>query len=111
MRLSPADFNAAVSPDEFRHHWNNYLRRNDVLIVYHQRTCQLLQHIKASQPRCLVLKSIFGNWRDGIHSLEELMAIEGVTLPNAEDNSRAHQRLDMAIAMVEHLRTRYGQLP
>ncbi len=121
MRLSAADFDAAASQDEFRRRWNQFLRRGDVLIVYHNRTFQLLQHLEAvmhrgatqgrAQPRCLVLKSIFGKWQAGFHSLEELMAAEGVTLPSGKDKSRADQRLGMAVAMVEHLRTRYGKLP
>lgn len=110
MRLSAADFDAAVSKDEFCDRWSHFLRRNDVLIVYHQRTYQLLRHIEASQPRCLVLKSIFGRWRAGFRSLEELMAVEGVTFPTSEDESRANQRLGMAVALIEHLRTRYGNL-
>jgi len=110
MRLSAADSGAAVSVVEFRRRWDQFLRRNDVLIVYHHRTYQLLRHIEASQPHCLVLKSIFGKWQAGFHSLEELMAAEGLTLPTAEDKSRASERLEMAIAMVEHLRTRYGKL-
>ena len=109
MRLSPADFDAAVSQDEFRRRWNHFLRPGDVLIVYHHRTDQLLRHVEASQPRCLVLKSIFGKWRTGFHSLEELMAVERVTIPAAEGKSRANRRLDMAVAMVEHLRTRYTE--
>ncbi|MBP90703.1 MAG: hypothetical protein CMJ64_28990 [Planctomycetaceae bacterium] len=111
MQLSAVDFDGAVTHDEFCHRWNHFLRRDDVLIVYHRRTYQLLQPINACQPRCLVLKSIFGNWRDDIHSLEELIAVEGVTLPTSEKKSRADQRLDMAVAMVEHLRTHYGKLP
>ena len=103
MRLSAADVDAAVSRDEFCRRWKRFLRRNDVLIVYHNRTYQLLQHIGASQPRCLVLKSIFGKWQTGFHSLEELMASEGLSLPPAEPNTRANQRLDMAVALVEHL--------
>jgi hypothetical protein len=109
MRLSAADFDAAVSPDEFCQRWNHFLRRNDVLIVYHQKTYQLLQPIAASRPRCLILKSICGKWRAGVHSLEELMAVEGVAFPTSEDKSRATQRLGMAVALTEHLRTRYGK--
>jgi DTW domain-containing protein YfiP len=110
MRLSAADFDDALSPEEFRQRWSHFLRRHDVLIVYHRRTYQLLGNIQALQPRCLVLKSIFGNWRSGLQSLEELMALEGLAVPTAERNSRANQRLDMAVLMVEHLRTHYGQL-
>jgi hypothetical protein len=58
-----------------------------------------------------VLKSIFANWRAGIQSLEELLAVEGVARPAAADRSRASQRLAMAVALVEHLRMRYGKLP
>ena len=110
IRLSAADFDDAVSRHEFCHRWNHFVDRNDVLIVYHHRTYQLLRHIGASQPHCLVLKSIFGKWRAGFRCLEELMAIEGLTLPSCEHKSRANQRLDMALASVEHLRTRYGKL-
>ncbi len=110
MRLSTADFEGAVSLDEFGEKWNRFLHRNDVLIVYHQRTGRLLRHIDTPQPRCLVLKSIFGKWQTGFHSLEDLMAVEQVTLPTFGDGSRADQRLAMAVAMVEHLRLRYGKL-
>ena len=111
MRLSSGDFDAAVSQDTFCHRWNHFLRRRDVLIVYHQRTCQLLRNVEASQPRCLVLKSIFSNLRVGFHSLEELVAVEEVTLPPSKNQSRAKQRLDMTVALVEHLRTRFGKQP
>ncbi len=108
MRLTAADIAAAVSLDEFRSRWNRFLHRNDVLIVYHQRTYQLLRHIGASQPRHLVLKSIFRNWQTSFRSPEELMALEGLTPPTAEGKSRANQRLEMAIALVEQLRSHYG---
>lgn len=111
MRLSAADFDVAISQEEFCQRWNQFLRRHDVLIVYHPRTCQLLQHIEAAQPRCLVLKSIFGKRQAGCHSLEELLAVEGVALPTSEAKSRASQRLDMAVALIEHLRTRYAKRP
>ena len=110
MRLSAADFDAAISQEEFCHRWNHFLRRGDVVVVYHRRTFQLLRHVEALQPQCLVLKSIFGKWRTGFHCLEELMAVEELTVPTFEDKSRANQRLDMAVALVEHLRTHYGKL-
>lgn len=110
MRLSTADFDDAVSRDEFCQRWNRFLHRSDVLIVYHHRTLQLLQQIEAAPARYLVLKSIFGRWRSGFHSLEELMALEGLPLLPSQDKSRANQRLEMAVALVEHLRTRHEQL-
>ena len=111
MRISVADFEDAVSQDEFCYRWNHFLRRNDVLIVYHPRTYQLLRNIEAAQPRCLALKSVFGRWRAGWRSLEELLAVEGVTLPTWEAKSRANQRLNMAVALVGRIRTHYGKLP
>ncbi|HUG68205.1 MAG TPA: hypothetical protein VMM76_10665, partial [Pirellulaceae bacterium] len=108
MRLSPEDFDDALTQAEFCHQWSHFLRRHDVLIVYHQRTFQLLQHVEAAQPRCLVLKSVFGKWQGDFRSMEELMAIEEVAFAPSEDESRANQRLDMAVALVEHLRVRFG---
>jgi hypothetical protein len=114
MRLSVADFESAISADQFCQQWDQFLRRDDVLVVYHHRTFQLLDHINARKPRCLVLKSIFGKWRTGFRALEELMAVERVSLVNSRSNgeskNRASQRLDMAVALVEHLRSQYGKV-
>lgn len=104
MRLSASDFDEALSADEFRRRWNQFLGHNDVLIVFHQRTSQLLRNIEAEQPQCLVLKSIFGAWRSGFDTVESLMDLEGVPYPAMEDTSRANHRLKLAIALVEHLR-------
>lgn len=108
MWLSAADFDDAVPLDEFLYRWAHFLRRDDILVVYHRRTYELLRYIGALQPRCLVLKSIFRKWRTGFRSVEELMETEGVAVPKPEGKSRANQRLDMAIALIDHLRTRYG---
>ncbi len=86
----------------------DFLRRNDVLIVYHHRTYQLLQNIEACSRDAWSSNRYLGNRRAGFHSLEELMAVEEVTLPISNHKSRANQRLDMAVALVEHLRSRYG---
>ena len=104
MRLSAADFDAAVSGHEFRNRWSRFVRPNDVLVVYHPRTYQLLRNIEAVRPRCLALKSIFGQLRPGFHSLEELVADTGIVLPISSCGDRANCRLEMAVALVEHLR-------
>jgi len=109
MRLDDGDFGPPIGDGEFQRRWRQFLRPHDVLVVYHQRTCRLLGHVDMAPARYLVLKSIFGNWRSGVQSMEELMVAEGLPIPNRRQ-SRASQRLAMAVAMVEHLRTRYGNL-
>ncbi len=104
MQLSATDVAAAVSHSEFRERWRHFLRSGDVLIVYHQKTYQLLQNMEASQPRCLVLKAIFGKRQSGFRSLEELITAEGLTLTPAPNANRAHRRLAMAVVLVNHLR-------
>ena len=42
--------------------------------------------------------------------MEELMALEEVTHSTAQNSSRAIDRLDMAVALIEHLRNRDGKL-
>jgi hypothetical protein len=88
--------------------WNQFLRPHDVLIVYHGRTHRLLENAGVSQTNCLVLKSIFGHWRNGIRSLEELFAAESLPLPIVNEENRAALRLEMAAAMVQHLRTTHA---
>ncbi len=105
MRLSAADFDNALSPHEFRHNWSQFIRPDDVLIVYHERTRHLLQQIAASPTRSLVLKAIFGQRALDFHSLEELIAIEGLACPTMENQCRADQRLAMAVLLVDHLMT------
>jgi hypothetical protein len=38
------------------------------------------------------------------------MAAEEVTIPSRDGKCRASQRLGMAVALVKHLRMRYGKL-
>ena len=104
MRLSESDLVDAVSPSEFCSRWDRFLCPNDTLIVYHPNTYRLLGNVHAAQPNCLVLKSIFRKWRAGFRSLEQLAEVEGVKLPDQEGRCRANQRLDLAVALVEHLR-------
>ena len=106
MRLSNADFDAAISVDEFRSRWRQFLRRNDVLVVYHPRTYRLLRRIEADQPRCLVLKSICRNWRSDFRSLEELLAKEALCVPGPKHQNRTQQRLEMAVELVNRIHSR-----
>ncbi|MCB9922990.1 MAG: DTW domain-containing protein [Planctomycetaceae bacterium] len=104
MQLSATDFEGAISANEFRRNWSRFLRRNDVLVVYHQRIYQLLKNMDAERPQCIVLKSIFGKWQRGFHSVEELAGVENVVVTDDDGRSRADRRLELAVALVEHLR-------
>ena len=107
MRVSASEFDSAIAEDEFGRQWRRFLRRNDTLIAYHQRTLQLLPPSEVGGPRRLVLKSIFKGQQDEFCSLEELMLQRGLQIPPAEPIWRAHQRLDMAVALVEQLRLQH----
>ena len=108
MRLNAADFVDALTPREFNNQWNQFIRPNDVLIVYHERTSRLLQHVAPSQIRSLVLKAIFSQRDVEFHSLEELLELQGLICPSFKFGSRADQRLAMAVQLVEHLRMKAG---
>lgn len=104
MRLSADHFRDAISEGEFRRRWEAFLRPNDVLIVYHQKTYHLLNNLGAVQPRCLVLKSIYGKMRQDFRTLEELAAAELVS--GRHDTIRAEERLQLALGLVRRLRAR-----
>ena len=104
MRLTPDEFcRQAVSTDEFRLRWGRFLNRQDTLVVYHERTLQLLRNCDAPRPRCLALKSTFGKRHPQCRSLEDLLDAAGLPMPQAT-SWRANQRLEMAVSLVEHLR-------
>lgn len=105
MRLELTDFDVAISPAEFREQWQAFISPRDVVSVYHQRTFDLLERIQATQPRCFVLKSIFRKRHaaSSFRSLEELLDLENILAPSPHGKSRAEERLEMAIALVDHL--------
>ena len=102
MRLSIAGLPTAISEQEFRRQWQTFLRPHDTLVVYHERTAQLLRNSNATLPRCLTLKSIFGKWRCNFQNLEELLVAAGMDVPPVT-GCRAEHRLQMAIRVVQHL--------
>ena len=103
LKLTTQDFEKAISPEEFRRRWNSFLNPEDVLVVYHARTYRLLNSIEADQPRCLVLKSVFGHRHSQVRSLEAMLAAEGLRTPSLVASTRAHERLAMAMELVRHL--------
>lgn len=111
MRLEREHFDDAVSLTEFRKQWDEFLGPKDIVAVYHQRTFGLLERIQATQPRSLVLKSIFRARHQAddrkFRSLEDLLVLENIDAPPSTGKTRAEERLQMAIALVETLTTCY----
>jgi DTW domain-containing protein YfiP len=108
MRLDPSELATMLSDSHFGRAWEQFFQaRNDVLIVYHQRTHHLLQQIVAQPTRCVVLKSLFRKWHEGFQSLEELLAQEKIAIPPVI-GSRSKERLAMAVALVQQTNARHG---
>lgn len=111
MRLTSDDIRRqGISMDQFRRQWGDFVGRQDTLVVYHERTLQLLRNCKAFLPRCLALKSTFGKRHPQCRSLEDLLAEVGLPLP-LPAGWRADQRLEMAVSLVQHLRQVAAALP
>lgn len=101
--LTGDDFAEALSVEEFRDRWTNFLRDGDTLVAYHQSTVRLLENIGAKPDRSLVLKSINLDSQRRHSTLEEWLAAEGLASEPGHLASRAGKRLAMAIALVRHL--------
>ena len=101
--LTASDLTRGVPNSMFCDAWRAFLRRGDVLVVYHARTAQLLSNLGAVLPPSLSLKSICRTRRRDFRSLEELMLKLGISEPE-KTVCRAAYRLEMAIALVHYLR-------
>lgn len=101
--LSGEDFARALSAEEFRARWANFLGDGDTLAAYHQSTVRLLENIGGKRGRSLVLKSINLDPHRHCGTLEERLAAEGLVSPPSELPSRAGRRLAMAVTLVEHM--------
>ncbi|MEE3373122.1 MAG: tRNA-uridine aminocarboxypropyltransferase [Planctomycetota bacterium] len=110
MRLTDVAGDMCCSTGEFRRAWRAFLRPNDVLVVYHARTAQLLQRACGSQPRTMVLKSICGKTAAGSGSLNEVLRLLGLAPVDRWGPTRAHHRLAMAVALAEYFRERTNTL-
>ena len=106
MRLADVAVTMCSSTHEFRRDWRQFLKPDDVLVVYHARTAQLLQHACGDQPRTLVLKSICGKTPAGSGSLDEVLRVHGLLPASRWGPTRAHQRLAMAVTLAEFFRKR-----
>jgi DTW domain-containing protein YfiP len=94
-----------LTDEEFRAAWQQFLQPRDNLIVFHEKTCGLLDSIGAIRPRSLAIKAVFRAWRRDFRTMEELLVAEEIAIPEQLDATRAEHRLAMTLRLTEHLRS------
>ena len=100
LELSAQDFSEALSLEEFRREWANFLTPTDTVAVYSQGTARLLAGAGADFAKCLILKSVpLGS----CGTLEDVLAEAGLASPPPCQPGRAGKRLANAIALARHL--------
>lgn len=102
LRLNRRDMEAGVPPQTFRQRWNQFLRDDDHLVMFHPSVRTLLQSVGADQESVTILKAlpIDGDFTRG--TLDEVVLRLGLET-SPRDSTRAGQRLAAAIALVRHL--------
>ncbi len=101
--LNRNDLATALSAEEFRERWANFLGDGHTLVTYHQSTVRMLENIGGRRGRGLVLKSVNLDTGSCSGTLEERLAAEGLTSETAQLPGRAGKRLAMAVSLVKHL--------
>ena len=104
MQVATVAPETCVSALQFQSEWSRFLQPHDILVVYHARTAQLLKRVWAGHLQTLVLKSICGKTSADSGSLEEVLRTLELESSYAWGPTRAHQRLAMAVTLVEHFR-------
>ncbi len=102
LELTKQDFASALSHEEFRAAWADYLHPDDTLVCYHQSTVDLLCCIGGKNVKSLVLKSISLTSEQVNGTLDQRLAAEGLTSAAATAPGRAGRRLAQAITLVRH---------
>lgn len=102
LRLSPCDFEEAVSIDQFRLQWQAFLHRGDEVAVYHPSTANLMRKIDPALTPSMILKSVKLEQNQGRGTLDDVVRSLGIeTLPHGD--SRACERLACAVGFVRYL--------
>ncbi|TWU37092.1 tRNA-uridine aminocarboxypropyltransferase [Novipirellula artificiosorum] len=102
LRLTDRQIDQAISLSEFRNQWKAFLRPSDTVVVYHQRTANLLRNAGAACPNLLLLKSIQIGSHPVSATLEQFLRDEGIGIDDG-GTSRSSFRLANAIAFVKHV--------
>ncbi|MFK8114149.1 MAG: tRNA-uridine aminocarboxypropyltransferase [Rubripirellula sp.] len=102
LRLTPADYQNAVSVDEFHQRWKAFLRPTDNVAVYHSSTATVLTRIDAELAPAMVLKSVKIGQGKGRGTLDDVVRSLGIEIEPL-GTSRASERLACAIGFTRHL--------
>jgi DTW domain-containing protein len=100
FQLGRDDFESSPTEDDFRAAWNNFLRPNELLVVYHPSTERMLANIGANSLPCIALKSIDYAPFHGAGALEQLIEAAEIHVGPSAHPGRAGDRLAMAKALV-----------
>ena len=103
FELSTQDFSAASSPDDARQRWAEFQQPCDHYFVYNQGTADLLKELCPGAVNCQVLKAVNFHPHRHYHTLDELIAGEGLLAPAPLHRGRAGKRLANAVALVRYL--------
>ena len=105
LELPKETFDHAISAKKFTAKWNQFLRHDDILLVYKQGTIGLLNCVGGCTGRPVTLKSINFAHQGKRPSASEILENEGLAwdTPNPA-HGRAGRRLEKAIALIKFFR-------
>jgi DTW domain-containing protein len=109
MKLSEADFGAAVGLETFRDDWRSFLARvaDPVVAAWNQSTLDLLAEIMGDPASRVSLKSAYRNvFGAGLGCLEDVAEQNALAIGPSRFRGRAGSRVARAIAVARHLNAR-----
>ncbi|HND54022.1 MAG TPA: tRNA-uridine aminocarboxypropyltransferase, partial [Pirellulaceae bacterium] len=103
LQLSREHWVDAVTLDEARARWAEFLKPDDQVTVYHAGGLRLVEQLGGNRQPVLVLKSVDLPPLRGKRTLDDLIAAEQIAVEPPHYPGRAGQRLANAIALVRHI--------
>ena len=105
LELPASAFADAISLDDFREEWGEFLRPTDTLAYYYSNCTRLLSTLGNTQHKRIYLKSIQLHRRQKNGTLEEFLASLNVETEEDQDLGRPARRLANTIALSRYLHT------
>ena len=103
MELSAADFSTAISVQEFRRRWNDFIRPDDLLVAHNHNSIRLLKNAGCEPGAFEVLKSINYDPQREFQSLGDFFQARSVSPTQAIHPGRGGKRLANVVTMVRYL--------